>query len=124
MPAAPSGRVALLVTSSPDQAEQWAAVLDRAGIDVLVEITDAVYVEPGRSALIGVLGAAPMKFVHVLTLDPSDRERAVAALIDAGWDGREGLVPGPTPAVRVTWRTVALAVGAVAAFAILVRVLA
>lgn len=84
----------LLVTSSPDQAEAWAETLDEAGVDVLVEITDAQVGDPASSPLIGVLGARPVEFVHLVTIPPEQRDRAVNALLDAGWDGREGLRGG------------------------------
>lgn len=84
----------LLVTSSPDQAEEWANILDEAGVDVLVEITDAQLGDPGRSPLIGALGMRPPEFVHLVTIPPPQRDLAVGALLDAGWDGREGLRGG------------------------------
>ena len=84
----------LLVTSSPDQAEGWAAVLDRAGVDVLVEITDARTGDPGRSPLIGALGMRPPEFVHLVMIPLAQRDVAVNALLEAGWDGREGLRGG------------------------------
>lgn len=84
----------LLVTSSPDQAEAWASVLDGAGVDVLVEITDAQTGDPGRSPLIGALGMRPPEFVHLVMFPPAQRDVAVNALLEAGWDGREGLRGG------------------------------
>lgn len=84
----------LLVTSSPDQAEEWADILDEAGVDVLVELTDAQTGDPGRSPLIGALGMRPPEFVHLVTIPPAQRDLAVSALLDAGWDGREGLRGG------------------------------
>jgi len=84
----------LLVTSSPDQAEEWADILDEAGVDVLVELTDAQTGDPGRSPLIGALGMRPPEFVHLIIIPPAQRDLAVSALLDAGWDGREGLRGG------------------------------
>lgn len=84
----------LLVTSSPDQAEEWADILDEAGVDVLVELTDAQTGDPGRSPLIGALGMRPPEFVHLVAIPPAQRDLAVSALLDAGWDGREGLRGG------------------------------
>lgn len=84
----------LLVTSSPDQAEAWATVLDAAGVDVLIEITDAQTGDPGRSPLIGAMGMRPVEFVHLVTIPPGQRDLAVGALLEAGWDGREGLRGG------------------------------
>lgn len=84
----------LLVTSSPDQAEEWADILDEAGVDVLIELTDAQTGDPGRSPLIGALGMRPPEFVHLVTIPPEQRDLAVSALLDAGWDGREGLRGG------------------------------
>jgi len=92
-------RQPLLVTSSPEQAEAWAAILDDARIGVLIEIADAQTVDPGRSPLIGVLGTRPPEFVHVITIPPEERDRAIAALVEAGWNGREGL-PGGGGSVR------------------------
>lgn len=115
----------LLVTSSPDEAEEWAEILDRAGLDVLIEITDAQVGEPGRSALIGVLGARPPGFVHLVTIPPTQRDDAIAALVDAGWDGREGLYGGrgaldERPASVRSMLVAALCVlGAIAAFIML-----
>ena len=84
----------LLVTSSPDQAEDWASTLDEAGVDALVEITDAQIGDPGGSPLIGALGMRPAEFVYLVTIPPAQRDLAVAALIESGWDGREGLRGG------------------------------
>lgn len=84
----------LLVTTSPGQAEAWANILDDAGVDVLIEITDAQIGDPGRSPLVGVLGMRPAEFVHLVTIPPAQRDAAVAALLEAGWDGREGLRGG------------------------------
>ena len=84
----------LLVTSSPDQAEAWATVLDEAGVDVLIEITDAQTGDPGRSPLIGALGMRPPEFVHLVMIPPAQRDIAVGALLESGWDGREGLRGG------------------------------
>jgi hypothetical protein len=75
-------------------------VLDAAGIDVLVEIQDAQFAQPGGSPLVGVLGARPLEFVHVLTVDPSDRDRALGVLVDAGWDGHEGIGYRPATNLR------------------------
>ena len=83
-------RVPLLVSKSPERAEEWAGAIEAAGIEVGVEITDRQEVQPGGSPLVGVLGASPMDFVHVVVVHPHDRQRAYAALVDAGWDGREG----------------------------------
>jgi len=84
----------LLVTSSPDQAEDWAEALIEAGVDALVEITDAQTGDPGSSPLIGALGMRPPEFVYLVTIPPSQRDLAVRALLEAGWDGREGLRGG------------------------------
>ena len=84
----------LLVTSSPAQAQDWADVLDEAGVDVLVEITDAMTGDPGGSPLIGVLASRGPAFVHLVTIPPAQRDLAVNALLEAGWDGREGLRGG------------------------------
>lgn len=84
----------LLVTSSPDQAEAWASVLDSAGVDVLVEITDAQTGDPGRSPLVGAMGMRPVEFVHLVMIPAAQRDVAVNALLEAGWDGREGLRGG------------------------------
>lgn len=123
MPDASDARVQLLVTSSPQHADSWVEVLDAAGIDVLVEITDAQLAEPGSSPLVGVLGARPMEFVHVLTVAAHQRDEAMTALVDAGWNGREGLARGQTPSVRqmAVWGLWALA--GVGAF-ILLRIVA
>lgn len=85
-----SGRVPLLVSKTPDRAEGWARALQDAGIDAAVEITDRQVVQPGGSPLVGVFGAPPLDFVHVVAVQRADRERALAVLVDAGWDGREG----------------------------------
>jgi len=90
----PNHRRPLLVTSSPDQAEHWAEVLDEADVDVLVEITDAQTGDPGGSPLVGALGMRPPEFVHLVTIPPAQQDVAVAALLEAGWDGREGLRGG------------------------------
>lgn len=117
----------LLVTSSADQAEEWASVLDEAGVDVLVEITDAQYGDPGRSPLIGILGMRPLEFVHLVTIPPAQRDLAVHALLDAGWDGREGLrggrgVLGPTaPNIRQLLLAVLCTVAGIGAF-VLIRI--
>lgn len=87
-------RQPLLVTSSPEQAESWAAVLDNAGLDALIEITDAQTGDPGQSPLIGAIGMRPLEFVNAITIPPGQRDQAIAALLDAGWDGREGLRGG------------------------------
>jgi hypothetical protein len=84
----------LLVTSSPDQAEDWATILNEAGVDALVEITDAQIGDPGGSPLIGALGMRPAEFVYLVTIPPPQRDLAVGALLEAGWDGREGLRGG------------------------------
>jgi len=93
-------RPPLLVTRDPERAEQWAGILAEAGIDAGVEITDAQVVAPGSSPLVGVLGARPLDFVHVVTVSRTDREAAVAALVDAGWDGQEGMQQRRTPSLR------------------------
>lgn len=84
----------LLVTSSVNRAEEWADTLDAAGVDVLVEVTDAQTGDPASSPLIGVFGTRPPEFVYLVTLPPAQRDLAVNALLDAGWDGREGLRGG------------------------------
>lgn len=93
-PDAPVTRRPLLVTSSPDQAEEWAEALEAAGVDVIVEITDAQIGDPARSPLVGALGARPIEFVHLVTIPPAQRDLAVHALLESGWDGREGLRGG------------------------------
>lgn len=112
-------RIQLLVTSSPQHADHWAEVLDAVGVNVLVEITDAQMAEPGSSPLIGVLGARPMEFVHVLTIPMHERDRAMAALVDAGWDGREGLRAGQTPDLGRMGVGALLALAGIAAFILL-----
>ncbi len=87
-------RLPLLVTSSPERAESWATVLDEAGLDALIEITDAQIGDPGQSPLIGAIGMRPLEFVNAVTIPPEQRDEAIAALLDAGWDGREGLRGG------------------------------
>ncbi len=84
----------LLVTSNVAQAESWTATLQDAGVDALIEITDAQTGDPARSPLIGILGVRPPEFVYLVTLPPRQRDLAVSALVDAGWDGREGLRGG------------------------------
>ncbi|MGE3960718.1 MAG: hypothetical protein AB7F65_03450 [Dehalococcoidia bacterium] len=124
---APLVRRPLLVTSSVEQAEGWAGALQDAGLDALIEIGDAQYADPARSALVGILGTRPMEFVYLVTLPPAQREPAVAALLDAGWDGREGLYGGrgvmasPRTTVR-SWLTALLwSAAGIAAF-ILIRI--
>ncbi|MCK9487016.1 MAG: hypothetical protein M0R73_10035 [Dehalococcoidia bacterium] len=104
---APEGRIALLVSKSPGQAEAWARIIEEAGIAVGVEISDRQVVQPGSSPLVGVLGAQPLDFVHVVVVRRPDREAAVAALVDSGWDGRQGRAWS-----RRTMRTRDLLVGA------------
>ncbi len=117
----------LLVTSSPDQAEGWATALDEAGVDALIEITDAQIGDPGRSPLVGALGMRPAEFVYLVTIPPAQRDLAVGALLEAGWDGREGLRGGRgglgpgTTNVRQMAITGACTVLGVAAF-ILIRI--
>lgn len=110
-------RMPILVTANAERAERWARALDAAEVDVLVELSDAQLAQPGGSALVGAVGGRPMQFVHVLTVWPGDRERALAALIDAGWDGREG----------ATWREPTsprtLALGAAVAVGLLTTIL-
>jgi len=89
-----ASRQPFLVTSSPERAEEWARVLNEAGVDALVEITDAQTGDPGRSPLIGAIGSRPSEFVQLILIPPAERERAAAALLEAGWDGREGLRGG------------------------------
>lgn len=112
-------RVRLLTTANPDRAEVWAHALDAAGIDVLVEISDAQVAQPGSSPLIGVLGARPLEFVHVLTVRPEDRQPALAALVDAGWDGHEGMGLRSAPSVRGMLIAALLALSGIAAFVLL-----
>ncbi|MEX2372400.1 MAG: hypothetical protein WD800_01230 [Dehalococcoidia bacterium] len=112
-------RTRLLVTRDPDTAETWAEALDDAGVDALIEISDAQDVQPGSSPLVGVLGAHPLDFVHVLTVRPADRERALAALVDAGWDGREGLTTRAAPNVRGMLTAAAFTIAGIAAFLVL-----
>lgn len=90
-------RQPFLVTSSPERAEEWARVLNEAGVDALVAITDAQTGDPGRSPLIGAIGSRPSEFVQLILIPPAERERAAAALLEAGWDGREGLRGGRGP---------------------------
>lgn len=86
----PGEYLGLLVSKSPERVEAWALALEEAGIPASVEITDRNVAQPGNSPLVGVLGAMPLDFVHVLVVHRDDRERALAALVEAGWDGREG----------------------------------
>lgn len=105
-------RKPFLVTSSADRAEEWRAALDAAGVDAMIELTDAQIGDPGRSALVGVLGTAPIEFVYQVLLPPAQRDRAVHALLEAGWDGREGLRGGPigmTPGGSIRSTAIALA---------------
>lgn len=118
-------RQPLLVTSSPGQAEAWAAVLDDAGVGALIEIADAQTADPGGSALIGVLGTRPPEFVYVVTVPPDQRKQALAALVESGWDGREGLpggrsaaTPGRSPAPPIR-SAILVAIGGVVAFIVL-----
>ena len=114
-------RQQILVTRDPDRAEHWLHVLDDAGIDALVELADAQFAEPGGSPLVGVLGGRPLEFVHVLTVAPIDKERAITALIDAGWNGREGSNTRPPPSVPEIVRPLML-IAMVVAFLALLRV--
>jgi len=112
----------LIFLHNPEQAERWADALDDAGIDVFIEITDAREAW-GSSPLVGVLGARPMEFVHALTIHPEDRERALAVLVDAGWDGREGSTLRPPPNIRGMLTAMGYTVAGIGAF-LLVRWLA
>ena len=116
-------RLRLLMTPSPDRAQAWAEALDAAGIDVLVEIQDAQFAQPGASPLVGVLGARPLDFVNVLTVAPADRERALGVLVDAGWDGREGLTYRPRTNTRGLLTATAATLGGVVLFIALRAVL-
>lgn len=119
-----SDRVHLLVSKGPEQAERWARVIEDAGIQVDVEITDRQVVQPGSSPLVGVLGSQPLDFVHVVSVHRQDRERAVAALVDSGWDGREGRAGSRrTTSSRDILVGSAVAVGGLLVF-VLIRVLA
>jgi len=121
---APSDRRhTILVARSPERAEHWVQALDDADIDALVELADAQFAEPGGSPLTGVLGGRPMEFVHVLTVAPADRDRAIAALIDAGWDGREGSTVRPVPATGDILRPLMI-IAAVLAFLVFLRFVA
>lgn len=73
--------------------------------------------------MIGVLGARPMEFVHVLTVHPADRERAMRALVDAGWNGREGLRVRRAPDLRQMTLAALSAVLGIAAFIVIRTVL-
>lgn len=116
-------RVRLLMTADPDRAQTWAQALDAAGIDVLVEIQDAQLAQPGGSPLVGVLGARPLEFLHVLTVEAADRDRALGALVDAGWDGREGLTFRPKTNTRGLMTATAATVGGIVLFIALRAVL-
>jgi hypothetical protein len=107
-PESEDARLPLLVTRDPERAEHWAAVISEAGVDAHVEISDGQVVAPGSSPLVGVFGTRPLDFVHVVTVTPADREVAVAALVDGGWDGREGMHSRSAPDMR----RLALAAGA------------
>jgi hypothetical protein len=117
------GLTRLLYTRNPDTADSWVATLDEAGIDVMVEIMDSAVAAPGSSPLVGVLGARPLDFVHVLKVQPGDRERALGALVDAGWDGREGTSVRTTPNIRGMLVAMGYTVAGIAAF-LLIRWLA
>lgn len=82
--------VRLTVVRDPVLAERWRDALEAAGIDAVVEMDDAALALPGRSPLVGI-GATPFTLVYPLSVPRSDRDRAAAVLIDAGWNGsREG----------------------------------
>ncbi len=116
----PDGWMPLLVAKAAERAEAWALALDEAGIDVRVEITDRQIAQPGNSPLVGVLGAMPLDFVHMLVVRREDRERAFATLVDAGWDGREGRIwRRRTVDTRDIMVGSALAVGALLVFVLL-----
>lgn len=116
-------RVRLLMTANPDRAQTWAHALDAAGIDVLVEIQDAQIAQPGGSPLVGVLGARPLEFINVLTVEAADRERALGVLVDAGWDGREGLAYRPKTNIRGLLTATAATLGGILLFIALRAVL-
>jgi hypothetical protein len=116
-------RVRLLMTANPDRAQTWARALDAAGIDVLVEIQDAQLAQPGGSPLVGILGARPLEFINVLTVEAADRERALAVLVDTGWDGREGLTYRPKTSSRGLITATAATLGGIALFIALRAVL-
>lgn len=109
--------IRLLVTRDAATAEEWHATLTSAGIEAQVEIDDAQDALPGERPLT-VLGWAPQEFVYPLRIAADDRDRAIAALIDAGWDGRSGLVQRPpTPGASLVMVALAAA-GIVGVFAL------
>lgn len=89
--------IRLLVARDAALAEEWQRVLGEANIESWVEIDDAQRALPGDRPL-NALGWAPQEFVYPLRIATRDREAAMKALIDGGWDGRTGMIRrGPAP---------------------------
>jgi hypothetical protein len=67
-----------------DEAQTWRLALEDAGVDVQVRIDDALIAQPGSSPLTAV-GAPQLAFAYQFFVPHAERDRAAAALIDAGW---------------------------------------
>jgi hypothetical protein len=103
--------IRLLVARDAPTAEEWQRVLGEADIEAWVEIDDAQRALPGQRPL-NALGWAPQEFVYPLRISTRDRESAMRALIDGGWDGRTGLIQrGPAPAPRASFVRAMVVVG-------------
>lgn len=104
--------IRVAATRDEDTADRWRDAVEAAGLSVEVHIEDARDALPGTTAIPDlVLGAG---FAYGLWIAPADRESALRALIDVGWDGRHGSVDAPAPPARTIVRGALLAVAAAA----------
>ena len=99
MQAAPPNRddarwVLLAVARDGDAAERWASALDAAGIEAELRIGDAAHLTPRSSVVIGANVAPDQLFAFPLYVRADQRDAAATVLVDQGWDGRFGQLPG------------------------------
>jgi hypothetical protein len=107
----------IVATRDVDTANRWRDAIAAGGGAVEVHIEDPRDALPGTSGVAEiVLGAT---FAYGVYVPPDDRAQALRMLIDAGWDGRHGLVDAPATGSRKVLRGALLAVAAAAAIAVL-----
>lgn len=108
--------IRVAATRDEDTADRWRDAVEAAGLSVEVHIEDMREALPGSSAIPDLVLGAP--FAYGLWIPPDERQQAVRALIDAGWDGRHGSVDAERPPTHTIVRGALLALVAAAAVVI------